>query len=485
MQYQFIKNLPEKLDGLQSGELGALATVWKDQSYKMRDDTTYQKFNERLYRRWAIETGIIENLYDIDRGTTEVLVEQGFTESLMAHGSTNKPVGFVVETLKAHRAAIDFLFDFIKSGRELSSSYIRELHSLLASTQKCTDGIDTQGNRVELELKKGVWKELPNNPTRPDGTVHHYCPPEHVQSEIDNLISWHGEHVEAKVSPEIEAAWLHHRFAQIHPFQDGNGRVARALASLVLIKAGLFPFVVSREDRSFYIDSLGRADAGDLSRLVRMIERAQRRSIKKALSIAGDVEREKAMEELVSSIGDKIQSRKREKYNELLQKASKSAKFLFKATFGKLSDTSAMLNDTFSKAKADGTYSSFAFKSNSDNDFWFKNQIETVAKEREYFADTRTFRAWTRLVVKNGGQFNIILSFHCLGYEFTGTMCISAFMFEKTDEEEERKESSVVSLMDDVFIFTHEDDEELLSQQYARWLDEAILVALAQFKEKI
>ena len=43
--------------------------------------------------------------------------------------------------------------------------------------------------------------------------------------------------------PEVEAAWLHHRFGQIHPFQDGNGRVARALATMIFLRAGFVPLV--------------------------------------------------------------------------------------------------------------------------------------------------------------------------------------------------------------------------------------------------
>jgi len=50
------------------------------------------------------------------------------------------------------------------------------------------------------------------------------------------LIEWYREH-ENRLSVEVRAAWLqHHRFTWIHPFQDGNGRVARALASLVFLK---------------------------------------------------------------------------------------------------------------------------------------------------------------------------------------------------------------------------------------------------------
>src|SRR5207237_7292696 len=95
------------------------------------------------------------------------------------------------------------------------------------------------------------WKKHSNNPTRPDGHIHEYCPPLHVAAQMDLLIGMHEQH--SGVPPEIESAWLHHRFTQIHPFQDGNGRVARALASLAAIRAGWFPLVIRRQDRAEYI----------------------------------------------------------------------------------------------------------------------------------------------------------------------------------------------------------------------------------------
>src|ERR1022692_1429627 len=46
-------------------------------------------FNQRLIRRFSIETGILERLYDLDRGTTEALVANGFLEDLVSHSNTN------------------------------------------------------------------------------------------------------------------------------------------------------------------------------------------------------------------------------------------------------------------------------------------------------------------------------------------------------------------------------------------------------------
>ena len=81
---------------------------------------------------------------------------------------------------------------------------------------------------------------------------------------MDRLVAMHAAHDD--VEAEISAAWLHHRFVQIHPFSDGNGRVARSLATLVLIQRGGFPFVVLRDEKNAYIETLRAADDGDIER---------------------------------------------------------------------------------------------------------------------------------------------------------------------------------------------------------------------------
>ncbi len=178
--------------------------------------------------------------------------------------------------IRAHQGALEGLFAFVASGRELSTGYIKELHAALLRYQDTTEAWDPFGNRIEVTLEKGLYKRLPNNPTRPDGAMHEYCPPEHVASEMDRLIGFHRGHIERAVPALIQAAWLHHAFTQIHPFQDGNGRVARALASLLLIKAEFFPLVVRRDDRAKYIDALETADEGDLKALVALFGRLQK-----------------------------------------------------------------------------------------------------------------------------------------------------------------------------------------------------------------
>ena len=128
--------------------------------------------------------------------------------------------------------ALDTIHGEVQRGRSITHSAIQQLHQVVVAHQPTYRAMNQSGQWFDATLHAGAFKTLPNNPTRPDGVLHHYCPPEHVDSELDNLLGWYDEYAN---QPEIYhrqvAAWLHHRFAQIDPFQDGNGRVTRALVT--------------------------------------------------------------------------------------------------------------------------------------------------------------------------------------------------------------------------------------------------------------
>ncbi len=285
-RWEPIEDLHEDDEFHASPQLKKLAEVWRAHASEMSHSRELKRFNERLARHWAIETGIIEGLYKIDIGVTELLIEKGIESALIPHGSTDRPAEEIVAILKDHQNVLEGLFDFVASRRPLSTSYIKEMHHALCAHQDEVEAMDNQGRFLRIPLRKGEWKLQPNNPHRGDSRIHQYCPPEHVASEMDRLMALHLSHVETGVAPEIEAAWLHHRFSQIHPFQDGNGRVARALATLILLRAGLFPFTVDRTQRAEYIACLEAADEGDLGPLVAMLTKSQRRALTKALSLS-------------------------------------------------------------------------------------------------------------------------------------------------------------------------------------------------------
>lgn len=170
------------------------------------------------------------------------MVEQGFDEALLAHGQTDLPARDLMAMPRSHGDALDGLVALVRGDRPLSTSDIRELHAVLTRAQPSVHAVDGLGRAVKTEVLRGEWKRWPNNPRREDGTAFLYCPPEQLPGPMEELVRQHAERDRRPL--EVQAAWLHHRFTQIHPFQDGNGRVARALANLVFLRAGLFPLVV-------------------------------------------------------------------------------------------------------------------------------------------------------------------------------------------------------------------------------------------------
>lgn len=237
------------------------------------DEASWKEFNDRAAREWSIESGQIEGAFDLTEGITIQLIQHGFSASLVGaqrNGRTEEEVHQILLDLKD---GLEGIFDFIKSDNILTISYIRQLHQMLMRSVDTYDGYFRDPNSGEIriarqELKKGAFKDLPNNPSREDGSVHEFCPPLEVPQQMEELIRIHKAMEDACLPAIVRAAWLHHAFTQIHPFQDGNGRVARALASLVLLKAGMVPLTVHRQMRGRYVTALRTADEGEPEGLI-------------------------------------------------------------------------------------------------------------------------------------------------------------------------------------------------------------------------
>ena len=104
---------------------------------------------------------------------------------------------------------------------------------------------------------------------------------------------------ESRMQPIGTAAFLHHRFVEIHPFTDGNGRVARLLANLYLIANGYPPVVIKTEDRGKYYKCLRSADAGDPVPFAGFIAKSVDESLTLYLSIFGGADELVPLKELV------------------------------------------------------------------------------------------------------------------------------------------------------------------------------------------
>lgn len=487
MNWNPITDLPDDWKALASPEILSLVTVWNEQAGRLKETGAFKSYMDRLRREIAIETGIIERLYSLDRGVTLLLIEHGIDEALIPHGTTDQPVQQVVALIRDQETAVEGLFDFVKGQRQLSTSYIKQLHQILTRNQEYTDAVNSLGNPMRVRLLRGEWKKQPNNPIRSDGSAHKYAPPEQVASEMDKLIEWHRKHDQLSIPPEVEAAWLHHRFAQIHPFQDGNGRVARLLASLVFIKAEWFPLILTRDDRSNYISALEMADQGDLTQLVELFVKSQKRAFIRSLSLSEQVlENNRRTKAIISSISDKLRQDLQKTEQAKLQQAEDRAQILFLIAKDRLQEIADEISLSVSHL-IDGAKVFTAFASaTSEKSHYHQHQVVETAKQLDYYANLRNYHSWVQLVIDIGRPTHILVSFHVLGYKHRGLLACSACAYHRDlTAEGDTSVNEIQALTNSPFEFAYAEVQDQLIQRYKQWLETAIVSGLEYWNKSL
>ena len=241
-------------------------------------------------REFAIETGQIEGLYTLKRGVTEQLITEGLEGVRGQHTAEGLDDRTIRGLLADQNKALDLVFATIKGERPLSHSVLCEWHALLTRHQDTVTGLTLEGRRVQVECReKGADKIRPNNPHRPDGVVHEYCPPEHCRSEMDRLFELYGDTQAQQFPVAVEAVWLHHRFVRTHPLRDGNGRLARLLMAYSYIRQSLPPPVITAANRGTNIETIERADRSDLCPLCEYLQIRATQALNSSLLLAEKV----------------------------------------------------------------------------------------------------------------------------------------------------------------------------------------------------
>jgi len=210
------------------------------------------RLRQQLDLEWIYNSNAIEG-NTLTLQETRLILETGLTI-----GGKNLREHFEVIN---HREAIAYVEDLVKQVAEVTAHHIRQIHKLVLSQ------IDDEN--------AGQYRKTP---VRIAGAKH--TPPD--AWEIPQLMMDWGDWLarERKLQhPVILAALAHHRLVSIHPFVDGNGRTARLLMNVVLMKSGYPPTVIERIHRQQYYRILAQADAGNPAPLVNFVGRAVERSL--------------------------------------------------------------------------------------------------------------------------------------------------------------------------------------------------------------
>lgn len=212
---------------------------------------------------WNYHSNAIEG-NSLTLGETRAFLLEGLT-------ANGKPIKDHLD-IRGHDDLITFLEFFIQRKERLTEAAIREMHRILLKEPYETDAITADGRIVKKKVNLGEYKREPNGVRMGSGQIHQYTLPEDVSSEMAKLIDWYRQQEASGDShPVLFAALFHHRFVSIHPFDDGNGRMARILMNLILMRSGFPPVVIKLQDRESYVAALRRADANEPDAIVSFV----------------------------------------------------------------------------------------------------------------------------------------------------------------------------------------------------------------------
>jgi len=219
----------------------------------------------KLREAWDVEWTYHSNAIE---GNTLTLSETALVlkDGLTVGGKTLR------EHLQAinHLHAIRFVEGLASEEQPITEHTLRNLHTLVLRTID-----DDEAGRYRRARVAITGSEF----TPPPAAA--------VPGLMSDLARWLSSAEAARLHPVEGAALAHFRLVHVHPFVDGNGRTARLLLNLILMRQGYPPAIVRVNDRPIYYDTLDAAHAGDTGPFVQLIAQAVDRSLDVWLATAG------------------------------------------------------------------------------------------------------------------------------------------------------------------------------------------------------
>lgn len=219
-----------------------------------------QRLREDLAVEWTYNSNSIEG-NTLSLRETRVVLQDGLTiggKSLREHFEAHN-----------HFKAILSLESMVDASYKLKLSDILDLHKIIM--QSIDDEFKGRLRNGRVRITGANF--IPPNPLK-------------VPDLMEELVLWINENP-LKLDAVSLATVFHHRFVWIHPFFDGNGRTARLVTNMILMKSGYPPAIVLRTDRNKYYQALNQANTGKWDKLFLLISQATERSLDIYLSSLG------------------------------------------------------------------------------------------------------------------------------------------------------------------------------------------------------
>lgn len=216
-----------------------------------------EKDRERLSHRFTVDFNYNSNHIE---GNT---LTYGQTEILLLFG---KVIGEAdvrdVQEMTASNVGLKMMTEEARvKEMPLTQNFIRTLHKTLLREDYTVYRDLPGGVQTSYTVHVGQYKTRPNSVITRYGDRFEYASPEETPSLMSDLVDWYNAaEQEGKLSPVELATLFHYRYIRIHPFEDGNGRIARLMVNFILCRHDYPMIVVRSRKKSEYLEALHQAD---------------------------------------------------------------------------------------------------------------------------------------------------------------------------------------------------------------------------------
>ena len=143
----------------------------------------------------------------------------------------------------------------------LTQHFIRTLHKTLLREDYTVYRTLPGGVQTSYVIHAGQYKTRPNSVITRYGDRFEYATPEETPALMSDLVDWYNDAERSgKFTPIELAAIFHYRYIRIHPFEDGNGRIARLMFNYILTRHDYPMIVVRSRKKKEYLEALHRTD---------------------------------------------------------------------------------------------------------------------------------------------------------------------------------------------------------------------------------
>jgi Fic family protein len=229
---------------------------------------------EKFRLDWTYHTNALEG-NPLTLSETSFFIREGLT-------SKGKPLAAYLE-VKNHIAALDYLDIVIRDKLAVNEGLMKQYHAMLFEKidyMEVKVGADVR----RIKIEPGAYKKENNHVIRLDGKIHEFADWLQVPGEIERLFLEFKEN-SPTLHPIELATRFHHKLVSIHPFVDGNGRVARLLMNTILMQAGYTPAIIPFEEKKKYLEALQSADDGVYEPLFGLVEELVDKSMRLMIEV--------------------------------------------------------------------------------------------------------------------------------------------------------------------------------------------------------